>query len=132
MPLIEIATSRGDIADRRRVARGLSLWFARRGVALGHVIVRFERLESESVFSGPYPLVTQSPDGDGADAALVTCAIAHDRPRAFRQALGQEIRALLAPVPPARILIAFRGVDRDSHVLASELEEALAEPAKVG
>ncbi|HTI23693.1 MAG TPA: hypothetical protein VL652_22035 [Kutzneria sp.] len=110
MPTTIIATPVRDTAFQRRVAKQLTFWWRRHGIAPAEVITRFER--ADHVFLGPFPISTR----DDRPYAFVDCVVGQDRDAEFRAACAAEIRRVLEPeIPPDRTFIAIHRADPADH-----------------
>ncbi|MBZ4322014.1 hypothetical protein [Streptomyces huiliensis] len=95
MPTITISSPPLPVPRRRAVALRITRWLTERGVEPGHVVVRFDSPEENSVFSGGLPVEALPHDGTGLRHASVTCRVGPDRDERFRDGLARCIAEAL-------------------------------------
>ena len=120
MPIIQVETNVPCPVLERRFAKAVSRWLHRRDVPLGHVVVKFTRISTESVYVGPYPIASKQRDEAWA---FVTAYISHERDRAFRSELARLVVETLQPDVAARhVLVSVRPVSSQDFFVGSEIE----------
>ncbi|MFF8837879.1 hypothetical protein [Streptomyces sp. NPDC015130] len=124
MPTITIASADLSAARRRTAALSITRWLKDRGISGAHVVVRFEPVDEESVFTGGWPVsaLPRPAQDEGLHHASVTCRVSPDRDESFRSALAAHIAEALGvtdrtaffylefrPTSPADVHIAATG-----------------------
>ncbi|MFI6624950.1 hypothetical protein [Streptomyces sp. NPDC050528] len=118
MPTITVDTSVDDPALRKTFTKNLSLWLRTQGVDINHVITRFNQVNDQDVFSGPFPLTSAF--------AFVRLTVDHARTDTFRRELAERVVRELGPrVAPGRVFVQFDPVDPRLHFTGASLAEAV-------
>ena len=116
MPTLRISAPTLPAGRRRAVAVRLTRWLRDHGVPPGHVVVHFDDLPPNSVFSGAVPVEALAAPAADLPCASVVCQVGPDRDEPFRSALAREIADSLGADDDTGFLsIEFR-VTRPEHV----------------
>jgi hypothetical protein len=122
MPTITIDTCELPRSRRRTISVRLVRWLSERGVEPSHVVIRFQILPDQSVYSGGVPVEALSHAAGQPPYALVSCCVSPERDETFCAGLAEEIAEVLGltgdtaflyiefrPIPPARVHVARHG-----------------------
>lgn len=120
MPTTRIEMPVRDQEFERRVAKELSFWWRRHGADIRHVITRFQTLDCDRVYSGPYPMSGQ-PEASRAPFAFVSCVLSQSRDVTFKTEYARQVRSSLAArIPANRVLVSFYPVNPADHFAPGE------------
>ncbi|WP_436501662.1 hypothetical protein [Actinokineospora sp. HUAS TT18] len=133
MPTITIATAALSASRRRAIALKITRWLTDRGVAAGHVVVRFEEADGGMIFTGGWPVDALPVTPGELHHASVTVCVGPQRDEDFRADLAAHIADTLGrtdntaffylefrTTPPSEVYVAAAGPLRRTDLLAKE------------